>query len=29
MPDNGKRYWLDSSENVTKLYRGLWVVGLV
>ena len=29
MPDNGKRYWLDSSENVTKLYRGLWVVGLL
>ena len=19
-------YWLDSSENVTKLYRGLWIV---
>jgi hypothetical protein len=19
-------YWLDSSENVTKLYRGLWLV---
>ena len=23
-----KEYWLDSSENVTKLYRGLWVLGL-
>lgn len=21
-----KKYWLDSSENVTKLYRGLWVL---
>jgi len=29
MPENQKRYWLDSSENVTKLYRGLWVVGLL
>ena len=24
-----KRYWLDSSENVTTLYRGLWVLGIV
>lgn len=24
-----KKYWLDSSENVTKLYRGLWVVCLL
>ncbi|MCF8150589.1 MAG: hypothetical protein K9K30_04240 [Burkholderiaceae bacterium] len=24
-----KKYWLDSSENVTKLYRGLWVVCLM
>ena len=23
MPDV-KKYWLDRSENVTKLYRGLW-----
>jgi len=23
-----KRYWLDRSENVTKLYRGLWVLGI-
>lgn len=21
-----KRYWLDDLNNVTKLYRGLWVV---
>lgn len=26
MPD-AKRYWLDRSENVTKLFRGLWVIG--
>jgi hypothetical protein len=24
-----KEYWLDRSENVTKLYRGLWAVGLL
>lgn len=24
-----KQYWLDRSENVTRLYRGLWVVGIV
>ena len=23
-----KKYWLDRSENVTKLYRGLWGVGI-
>lgn len=23
------KYWLDKSENVTRLYRGLWVVGLL
>jgi hypothetical protein len=23
-----KRYWLDSPENVTKLYRGVWAVGI-
>lgn len=23
-----KNYWLDRSENVTKLYRGLWILGL-
>ena len=25
---NEKARWLDSSENVTKLYRGLWTVGI-
>ena len=29
MSDSQRRYWLDKSENVTKLYRGLWVVGLL
>lgn len=24
-----RKYWLDSSENVTKLYRGLWLVCLL
>lgn len=23
-----KKYWLDRSENVTRLYRGLWVTGI-
>lgn len=23
-----KQYWLDRSENVTRLYRGLWVIGI-
>ena len=23
-----KDYWLDHSENVTKLFKGLWAVGL-
>ena len=23
-----RKYWLDRSENVTKLYRGLWVAGI-
>ncbi len=23
-----RQYWLDRSENVTSLYRGLWVVGI-
>ena len=27
MSDSQSKYWLDRSENVTKLYRGLWVVG--
>ena len=29
MSDSPRKYWLDRSENVTKLYRGLWVVGLL
>jgi uncharacterized membrane protein len=24
-----KKYWLDRSVNVTRLYRGLWGVGLL
>ena len=23
-----RKYWLDRSENVTKLYRGLWLTGI-
>lgn len=23
-----KRYWLDRPENVTRLYRGLWAIGI-
>ena len=23
-----RKYWLDRSENVTKLYTGLWVIGI-
>jgi len=23
-----KHYWLDKSANVTKLFRGLWAVGI-
>lgn len=26
-PDN-KRYWLDEPRNVTRLYRGLWGIGI-
>jgi hypothetical protein len=29
MATPGKQYWLDRSENVTKLYRGLWAIGLL
>ena len=29
MTTDGKQYWLDRRENVTKLYRGLWAVGLL
>jgi hypothetical protein len=24
-----KTYWLDRSENVTKLYRAVWAIGIV
>jgi hypothetical protein len=24
-----RRYWLDDPANVTKLYRGVWVAGLL
>lgn len=27
--NEGKRYWLDSSANVAKLYRGIWVLAIV
>ena len=27
MPES-KQHWLDRSANVTRLYRGLWVVGI-
>ena len=23
-----RKYWLDRSENVTKLYRGVWAIGI-
>lgn len=29
MPGNDKRYWLDDPVNVTRLYRGVWVLGIV
>lgn len=28
MSDN-RKYWLDNHGNVTRLYRGLWVVGVL
>ncbi len=28
MTTEDKRYWLDRPENVTRLYRGLWIVGV-
>jgi hypothetical protein len=28
MPEREKQHWLDSQENVTKLFRGLLTVGL-
>ena len=29
MATQERQRWLDRSENVTKLYRGLWVLGLL
>lgn len=29
VPDGERSYWLDDPGNVTRLYRGLWVVGLI
>ncbi len=28
MSSDGKKYWLDEPRNVTKLYRGLWAIGI-
>lgn len=27
MRTDDRKYWLDDPGNVTKLYRGLWIVG--
>jgi len=29
MKGNDKRYWLDDPGNVTGLYRGLWILGIL
>jgi drug/metabolite transporter (DMT)-like permease len=29
MHGNDRKYWLDDPANVTKLYRGVWVVGVL
>jgi hypothetical protein len=29
MHDSERKYWLDDPANVSRLYRGLWVVGLL
>ena len=29
MKPERKRYWLDEPRNVTRLYRGLWAIGIV
>jgi hypothetical protein len=29
MSQDEKRYWLDRTENVAKIYRGLWIVGVL
>jgi hypothetical protein len=28
MTTDRKKYWLDDSRNVTRLYRGLWAIGI-
>lgn len=28
-PTDSKKYWLDEPGNVTKLYIGLWVIGIL
>ncbi|HEX5091103.1 MAG TPA: hypothetical protein VFV84_00280 [Burkholderiales bacterium] len=28
MKPDGRKYWLDDPRNVTKIYRGLWAIGL-
>ena len=28
MNPDSRKYWLDEPRNVTKLYRGLWAVGI-
>lgn len=28
MTPDPRKYWLDQPANVTKLYRGLWAVGI-
>jgi hypothetical protein len=29
MHRDDRKYWLDDPANVTKLYRGLWVAGIL
>jgi len=29
MRSDDRKYWLDDPGNVTKLYRGLWIVGIL
>jgi hypothetical protein len=29
MRSDDRRYWLDDPGNVTKLYRGLWILGIL
>jgi hypothetical protein len=29
MSPDKKRYWLDEPRNVTRLYRGLWGIGIL